>query len=77
VDARHNGQDATSIPFTQLSTMLIHRHAHMSFPGHNHPGHRHGTHDPMTFNSIVEAIVEEALDARADISGAPLHPAES
>jgi hypothetical protein len=58
----------------QVSTMLNHQHSHTSFLGHNHPGHCHGTHDLMTFNSNVEVVVEEALIARADISGAPLHP---
>lgn len=68
LDARQNGQAAASIPFTQLSTMLIQHQSHTSFHGHHPPGRRHGMHDPQAFNTAVEVAVEEALAARADRS---------
>jgi hypothetical protein len=68
LDARQNGLAAASIPFTQLSTMLIQPHSHTTFLGHHHHGQRHGMHEPRAFNSKVEAVVDEALIARADSS---------
>jgi hypothetical protein len=38
LDAVHNGLAATSLPFTQLSTMPIQHHSHTTFPGHHHHG---------------------------------------
>jgi hypothetical protein len=69
LDARQNGLAATSIiPFPQPSTMLIHHHSHTTFHGHHHPRKWHGMHDPVAFNYVVEADVDEALAARADSS---------
>jgi hypothetical protein len=34
LDARQDGQAATSVPFTQLCTILIQHHSHTSFPCH-------------------------------------------
>jgi hypothetical protein len=58
MDATHNGLAATSIPFTQLSTMLIHHHAHTTFPGHHHLGDWHGMHYPIAFISVVKATFD-------------------
>ena len=66
LDARQDGQAATSVPFTLLCTMLIQHNSHTSFPGHQPATTRHGLYDPRAFNSAVEAAVEEALAARAD-----------
>jgi hypothetical protein len=68
MDAGHNGQAATSIPLTKLSTMLIHHQLHTSFHGHHPPGRRIGMHDPHAFKSVVEAAVAEALVARVGSS---------
>jgi hypothetical protein len=68
LNAGHDGQAATSIPITQLSTMLIQHQSHTSFAGHHHPGRRIGMHDPRAFNSFVEAAVEEGQTTRADSS---------
>jgi hypothetical protein len=48
--------------------MLIQHQSQTSFPKHHPPGRRHGMHGPPAFNYVVEASVEEALAARADIS---------
>jgi hypothetical protein len=68
MDAKQNCQSATSIPFTQLSTMLIQNQSHTSFPGHHQPGNRHVMHDYRAFSYAIEAAVEEALAARGDNS---------
>jgi hypothetical protein len=64
LDARQNDQATTSVPFTQLCTMLNKHHSHTSFPDTT----RHGLYDPRAFNSAIEAVVEEALAARANSS---------
>jgi hypothetical protein len=61
LDATHNGRVAYPIPFTQLSTMLIHHQSHTTFHGHNNHGQRHGMHDPRAFNFVVKAVDEETL----------------
>jgi hypothetical protein len=66
LDAIQNGQAATYIPSTQLSTMLIQHESHMFFPSHYHHGHRYGVHDPQAINYVVQAAVEEAFAARVD-----------
>jgi hypothetical protein len=68
MDAIHNVLATTSTPFTQLSTMLIHHQSHTTFRCHHHQSQRRGMHNPMALSCIVEAIVEEALAARADRS---------
>jgi hypothetical protein len=68
LDARQSDLAAASIPFTQLSTMLVHHHSHTTFLGHHHHGQRHGMHGPRAFNSAIEVVVDEALFARADSS---------
>jgi hypothetical protein len=65
LDAKHNGHATTSVPFTQLCTMLIQHHSHTSFHGHHPATQRHGLYDPMAFNFVVKDAVEEALAAGA------------
>jgi hypothetical protein len=68
LDARQNGQATTSVPFSQLCTMLIQHNSHTSFLCHQPATPSHGLYDPNAFNSAVEAAVEEALAARTDNS---------
>jgi hypothetical protein len=68
LNAREIGIAATSIPFTPMSTMLIQHQSHTTLPCPHYPSQRLDMHDPIAFNFVVEAAMEEALAARADSS---------